>query len=425
VTGGGYHSLHVWGIDVHGSVTQQSADVGVVLGPQMFALANASSCMLIAGAVECWGDNTYGQLGIGNASTTPVSVPTLVPGLESNVDQLSGGPASNSVCALQSGKVYCWGDNSFDDLGYATTAMCNGKPCSPSPQPVQFEGADLDNVTAIVGGANHTCATIAGQSSVCWGQDGIGQFGNGAISPTLSFPVAVSLPESAAVAGAGTNVTCYVLGGTQLGCSGYDFAFGSEAIALLGATATGLETCEYGYSCLPAPEPPQAVTQSAFPDNLALGLSMLCMRFGGEVDCWGDGQYGQLGNATTNGSATEETVFLPAAADFAAAGAHHGCARLTTGELVCWGLNDAAQLGVKTGATCTSNASCSTYPLIVPGLGRVADVAAGRYQTCAALDSGVVCWGGDMSDLMLGQGQDTCAQGPCSYTPIKIPFATH
>jgi hypothetical protein len=420
--GGGYHSLHVWAKDNQGSVTQTSADVGVVRGPQMFVTGTTFTCALISGAVECWGDNAIGEMGQGTFSATPVSTPTIVPGLGSNVDMIAGGPASATACALQSGQVYCWGYDSTDQTGAAATQTCGSYPCSTSPQLVQLGGSPLSNVTSIYGGASHFCATVQDQSVVCWGFEGIGALGNGATNG-MTPPVALNLsPSPAIVLGAGSNLTCFSVGGS-LECAGFDYDVPADSSeALLGTTGTdGIQTCEYGYTCAPAPIAPAAVTQPTLPDEIALGLSVACMRFGGTVYCWGENSFGQLGNDTFTNSTVEVQVPLPGSADLVVAGAHHACARLTTGEVVCWGLNDAGQLGFQTNQIGGAGALVSSYPQIVPGLGRVAGLSAGRYQTCAALDSEIACWGTDQADTLLGQGKDTCASGPCSYTPVSIP----
>jgi alpha-tubulin suppressor-like RCC1 family protein len=68
--------------------------------------------VLTNGQVFAWGDNEYGQLGLGD--TTPRLTPTLVPGI-SNIVQV--GAANNSVIARTAGgDVYAWGNNSAGSL---------------------------------------------------------------------------------------------------------------------------------------------------------------------------------------------------------------------------------------------------------------------------------------------------------------------
>jgi alpha-tubulin suppressor-like RCC1 family protein len=85
--------------------------------------AEGDYCALLAGGtVRCWGDDRTGQLGNGTAaldgganSSTPVAVSNI-----SNAVSLSVGLLS--ACALLSnGDAQCWGDNSWGELGDGTT----------------------------------------------------------------------------------------------------------------------------------------------------------------------------------------------------------------------------------------------------------------------------------------------------------------
>lgn len=85
------------------------------------------------------------------------------------------------------------------------------------------------------------------------------------------------------------------------------------------------------------------------------------------------------------------------------AGLHHVCAHDDAGALLCWGTNDAAQLGY--GGTQTVGDDEVPEDLgPVPVGGEVTDIALGAQFTCALRAGTVVCWGADYHGL-LGQGE--------------------
>ena len=87
----------------------------------------------------------------------------------------------------------------------------------------------------------------------------------------------------------------------------------------------------------------------------------------------------------------------------------HTCALRGTGEVVCWGYNDAGQLG---DGTTVDRAA----PVAVKGISGAAQVAAGEEFTCARLATGgVKCWGSDTNG-QLGNGSMSDF-----HTPVAEP----
>lgn len=123
----------------------------------------------------CWGKNSYGQLGDGTRTDrkVPVAVRTN-PG-----DALYGKTVQDIVvgighsCALADSKVYCWGGNGNGQLGDGTNTN--------RTLPVSiYMGGDLSGktITAIGGGSNRGCA-VADLTNYCWGKNSEGQLGDG------------------------------------------------------------------------------------------------------------------------------------------------------------------------------------------------------------------------------------------------------
>ena len=107
------------------------------------------------GGVQCWGDNSFGQLGDG--TSTARSAPVPVAGLARGVAAIAAG--SYHACALLSvGGVRCWGYNAIGQLGDGTTTD------RKTPMPVVGLAS---GVAALTAGDAHTCAlTTAGAVTV-------------------------------------------------------------------------------------------------------------------------------------------------------------------------------------------------------------------------------------------------------------------
>ena len=67
------------------------------------------------GSVYCFGQNQFGQLGIGEKTDFLVSVPTLIPNLP-KITQISCG-YSFTVCVDEEGFIWSFGDNQYGQLG--------------------------------------------------------------------------------------------------------------------------------------------------------------------------------------------------------------------------------------------------------------------------------------------------------------------
>jgi len=125
--------------------------------------------LLQDGRVECWGDNQFFQLGndppANNASSTPVTVN----GVTSPAALAPG--AEHSCVLLQDGRVECWGDNSFGQLGNGSERGIFNPPTAPV--------TGITTATAATSGAEHTCALLRGGRIQCWGRGFFGRLGDG------------------------------------------------------------------------------------------------------------------------------------------------------------------------------------------------------------------------------------------------------
>ena len=147
--------------------------------------------------------------------------------------------------------------------------------------------------------------------------------------------------------------------------------------------------------------------------QIATRLDLTCASLvGGTVRCWGNNQYGQLGDGTTNNTLLPVAVTGLHSATAVAAGFHHACALLKDGSVSCWGRNEQGQLGNATQID-------ASIPVPVSGITTATAVITGDYHSCALLQAGTVrCWGGN--DLgQLGNGTKTDAAVPVGVTGLK------
>ena len=301
-----------------GSTTCSGAvAVAGATGGLAIASGLAGSCLLqTPGTVECWGDNTNGQLG--NGSTTSSDSPVPVTGL-ANATAISAG--DQTMCALEAGGgVVCWGAGVLGQIG-DDSIMNALTPTAPT---------GLASATAIAAGDGRSCAVIGGAVD-CWGDNNLGELGVGTSGHFSDMPVAaVGVSGASAVSSFGFT-TCALVGGTVT-CWGDDsngeLGTGivmSQPVVMAGSSVGGLSN----------------VTAIATGQtNFACALTT-----GGAVDCWGANAEGELGNGTTSDSAIPVPVTGLTGVTAISAGGDFACALLSDHTVQCWGNNNDAQLG--------------------------------------------------------------------------------
>ncbi|MEM9487587.1 MAG: hypothetical protein AAGC55_00515, partial [Myxococcota bacterium] len=113
------------------------------------------------GTVWCWGDNRRGQLGNGSVYGISRRPTPVVLSADVQAHGLSCG--DRHTCAVTAdGSLQCWGDNSSGQLGDGTFHD------RLAPVPVTTLGGSVERVTAA---ARHTCAVRTDNSLWCWGKD--------------------------------------------------------------------------------------------------------------------------------------------------------------------------------------------------------------------------------------------------------------
>jgi alpha-tubulin suppressor-like RCC1 family protein len=279
----------------------------------------------------CWGINSVGQLGnlldYGTQSSHAAPLQVMVGAAPlSGVVQVSAG--SNSTCAVtQTNRVWCFGSNTNGQLGSnATLGNPNG-----TAVPTQVAGLlDASEVSTTV---THTCARRSDGSVSCWGENTLGQLGDGT-TDQRSHPVGVGgLPDSNGVA-TGMKHSCAVTWNARVQCWGWNFDG-----QLGNAVGNGNNVPASG---------PVEIANFTDASQLSSGDTHTCARTTtSRVKCWGDNDYGQMGTITLDGSPNPAPTLVVGLTGAVAvdAGRAHTCALDIQGAVWCWGLNFSGQLG--------------------------------------------------------------------------------
>ncbi len=152
--------------------------------------------------------------------------------------------------------------------------------------------------------------------------------------------------------------------------------------------------------------------------SISSSLSHTCALSHGAAKCWGENQFGQLGDGTLLNKLEPAAVSgLEENVASIATGYRHSCALLGSGAVKCWGDNSKGQLGIQ--AATKDEIEQSSTPRTVAGLNRgVVAIAAGQYHTCAIQDSKVFCWG-DNSKGQLGSAVQGISRIPVQTSQIS------
>ena len=341
----------------------------------------------VDGSVQCWGHYTDGQLGrvISGANFADRLKPGPVQGLPGPAVAVSTG-AFHSCALLASGQVFCWGNNTFGQLGSATFG---------GETPVAV--STLVDAVAITSGFSHTCALRSYGAIVCWGLNSNGQLGT-QDAVNSKFPISVIGIDDAIGISAGSFFTCALRASGTLRC------WGSNAAGQLG---NGGASAPVG-TAVDVVSVSRAVVLSA-------GYEHACVVIvDGTARCWGKGDKGQLGQGATVNSNVAVSVTGLSSAVSIAAGAQHTCAIRTDGTARCWGANSSGQVGDNT------IAPTRLTPVAVSGLSNVLAIETGAFSTCALLaDARVQCWGGN-ADGQLGLDTTTSSLVPATVVGARV-----
>ncbi len=385
---------------------QEPCAVELVAGENHFCARMSS------GAIRCWGANGAGVLGRAPSPDDPPSVGTIEG--PSGTKQLSAG--GTTTCALASDDtVHCWGNNSDGLLGLQADTVVADGDAHPSPTPVALPGPAV----RVDIGPRTGCAILAIGQTWCWGYNGTAQLGR-PTTETLGAPALTPLAglravrtahgsyTSLAVTEDGEVVSWGTVGGARANLSGRmaSMELDPNPLSIGLGKVTRLAVSSSTEVQAPYPRPVEVYGHA-------------CAVAGGDAYCWGRSQYAALGTGSPDISLRPQKTGVETGRAWiqqVAVGGETTCIRLTNGAVQCAGDNRFGTLGI--GDDAGAKFSMAFRPATELDAHAVG-IAVTRSAVCALLKTGqVTCWGANDAG-QLGQGtKDDEPHG----APVTVKF---
>lgn len=266
----------------------------------------------------CWGDNSFGQMG--RSLTTKMSNVPLEVTTSNNVVQVATG-YKHTCALLTNGQVVCFGDNSSGQLGQNDSLV---KTPGTMYTVLDVSGSlPLPNIREITAGRYHTCAIDNSNRVYCWGRNANREIGNNSPASAFTRPIFLNSLSNIRNIQAGAYHTC------AINNSGALFCWGRNSEGQLGLGNTNLIAVPTAVGSLNS-----QVTE------LNLGEKHTCViHQANKVKCMGENKYGVLAQSNLNSSNLPVEPSIP--------GGNFNCINLSTFE--------------PTPNTCRCSASANVY----------------------------------------------------------------
>jgi len=240
---------------------------------------------------------------------------------------------------------------------------------------------------------SHSCARDGEGRWWCWGSNDMGRLGDGSLEhqpcgdydcspvPVLADPL--------------TPMDTLTLAASSCGVAeGGLWCWGSAHHGVLGEDAETIQCSDWPDFCSPVPQP---VAVDGPVSSVALGEEHVCVvQTSGRAWCWGNNDYGQLGDSTLTSRTRPERVVVVTDFVSVVAGVHFTCGLRADATVQCWGDNRYGQVGdeLEEHLVCNGETDCIDVPCAVSGLADVVQVSAYFHHACVVTgDGGVSCWG--------------------------------
>ena len=152
---------------------------------QVIAASQFTCARDASGQVTCWGSNFLGELGTG--ATNPAPNPS--PAISSVHDAIDLAAGYQHACAARrNGEVQCWGAAGEGQVGTGSITLSD----AAIPRPTTVVG--VSGALGVSAGGDHSCAVDSRGGVFCWGDNSFGELGNGtedtayAAVPVAGYP---------------------------------------------------------------------------------------------------------------------------------------------------------------------------------------------------------------------------------------------
>lgn len=292
------------------------------------------------------------------------------------------------------GRVYCWGPNSDGAVGDGRSTI----RWTPYEVPLATNAIDVHTFNGT------TCAVDMYAGVYCWGRNSSGQVGNGTLANQTT-------PQHLGTA-AGRHAVS-IGGGTV--CA-YDGPTPAEPVRCWGEFAPWADVGgTWRHDSSSSPRTMSGIGYS--PAGIAMNyVGGALIDPSGSVLSWGGDYTAGRGPTPSLYYYEPEMVVLPGPVSEIHAAAHTTCA-LVSGEVYCWGSDEAGQLGDGPGSPDACPVwPCSYTPQRVTGLPPIARLFVGPATACAQSAGGeTYCWGDNPS---------TPPAPPLPLAPTTMPGVT-
>lgn len=268
------------------------------------------------GSLWTWGDNGWGNLGLGTNSVQVINVPTQI---GSSLDwQIISAGTYYSLAIKNDGSLWGWGRNTDGQLG-------NGIFNQNAPEPIQI-GTD-NNWQNVIAGEGLSLATKSDGTLWAWGRNANGSLGNGTTVDS-NIPIQIGSNNDWGSIASGIGYCLAIKNDGTL------WAWGSNVIGQFGngSNVGSLVPIQIG-----SDTDWQSVDSGDF-TNMAV-------KSNGTLWGWGNNGSGEVGNGQSGNTITIPTQITANNWSNVSVGDYHTIGLLSNDTMLTWGYNGNGQLG--------------------------------------------------------------------------------